>query len=265
MADPLSIVADQLRRRLTGALALQVREAVGAIPEDRLWWRPNPQSNSVGVLILHLAGAIRHFLCRQIGGFAYTRNRESEFEPNRSWTKQRVLEEFDAAIRGAEATFAALTADKLAAPSPDPRFQIVAEDIIGVVLHASTHVGQIVYLAKLMDSQLEPELWRRSHEAAARSPGRCLVLIRLFQQATIRLGSALGSQLRQVLRTAYFVVRRRRVASSQTEQGLERGHGLLAAIVAKNKFVKVNLELIPAHAVIGPDQPLLQVANSAVR
>jgi hypothetical protein len=40
---------------------------------------------------------------------------------------------------------------------------------------------------------------------------------------------------------------------------------LFAAIMAKDKFIEVNLELMTAHTVVGSDQPLLQIANSAVR
>src|SRR5580693_6046245 len=53
--------------------------------------------------------------------------------------------------------------------------------------------------------------------------------------------------------------------SPETEQGLERGHGLSAPIVAKDEFIKINLKLIAAHAVIGSDQPLLEIPNGAVR
>ena len=42
--------------------------------------------------------------------------------------------------------------------------------------------------------------------------------------------------------------------SSETEQGLERSHGLPAPIVAKDEFIKINLKLIAAHVVIGSDQ-----------
>src|SRR5713226_7819528 len=51
----------------------------------------------------------------------------------------------------------------------------------------------------------------------------------------------------------------------EAEEGLEGGHRLLAAIVSEDKFVEVHLELTSAHAVIGPDQPLLEVANGTVR
>src|SRR5262245_35334469 len=51
---------------------------------------------------------------------------------------------------------------------------------------------------------------------------------------------------------------------SQTEQSLKSGHRLVTPIVAKNKLIEVNLELRTADPVISADQPLLQVANSAV-
>jgi hypothetical protein len=44
---------------------------------------------------------------------------------------------------------------------------------------------------------------------------------------------------------------------AEAEQGLERSHGCLATIVAKNEFIKIDLQLIAAYAVIGPDEPLL--------
>src|ERR1039458_6395321 len=53
-------------------------------------------------------------------------------------------------------------------------------------------------------------------------------------------------------------------SGAETEQGLERGHRLPPAIMAKDEFVEINLKLITAHAVISSDQPLLQVANGAV-
>jgi hypothetical protein len=43
-------------------------------------------------------------------------------------------------------------------------------------------------------------------------------------------------------------------SDSEAEQGLERGHGLPLPIVATDESIKVNLELIAAHAVIGSNQ-----------
>ena len=90
------------------------------------------------------------------------------------------------------------------------------------------------------------------------------MLIRLFQQTTIGCGTLRAGFSRGPLRheSAY---RAWVTSGSEAEQGLERGHGLPAPIVAKYEFVEIDLELIAAHPVVGSDQPLLQVANRAVR
>ena len=43
---------------------------------------------------------------------------------------------------------------------------------------------------------------------------------------------------------------------SEAQQGLECPRRLLAPIMAKEDFIKISLELMAAHAVIGPEQPL---------
>jgi hypothetical protein len=53
--------------------------------------------------------------------------------------------------------------------------------------------------------------------------------------------------------------------SAKSEQSLERSHRRFPPIVAKYEFIQVNLELIAAHAVMGTQQPLLEIANGPVR
>ena len=40
----------------------RLRAAVGSLGDDRVWWRPNEASNSVGNLLLHLNGNVRQWL-----------------------------------------------------------------------------------------------------------------------------------------------------------------------------------------------------------
>ena len=68
----------------------------------------------------------------------------------------------------------------------------------------------------------------------------------------------------QILSASNTAVSCRALLGPQTEQGLKSGHGLVTPIVAKNKLIKVNLELPAADTVVGADQPLLEVADSAV-
>jgi predicted nuclease with RNAse H fold len=60
-------------------------------------------------------------------------------------------------------------------------------------------------------------------------------------------------------------VGRWRATSPKAEQRLKGGHGLFTAIVPKDKLVQIRLELRAAHTVIGPDQPVLEIPDRAVR
>jgi uncharacterized damage-inducible protein DinB len=57
----------------------KIRAAVEALPPDALWWRANDQSNSVGNLLMHLAGNIRQWIVAGVGGAPDRRNRDGEF------------------------------------------------------------------------------------------------------------------------------------------------------------------------------------------
>ena len=54
------------------------------------------------------------------------------------------------------------------------------------------------------------------------------------------------------------------VESSKAKDSLESGHGLPPAVVSEDELIEIDLELTPAYAVVGANQPLLQVAYSSV-
>jgi hypothetical protein len=77
-------------------------------------------------------------------------------------------------------------------------------------------------------------------------------------------GSGCSGRYRTVRAAPNLHVWHGSTCGSETEQGLKSGHRCLAAIVTENKLIQVNLELLATHAVIGPDQPLLQVPNGPI-
>ena len=72
-------------------------------------------------------------------------------------------------------------------------------------------------------------------------------------------------ELRKVCCTAYLLIMCRFASGPEAEQCLERGHGQPPAIMAKDEFIEINWELRTAYAMMGPNQPLLQVSNRTVR
>src|SRR5215467_11456563 len=74
---------DRARYLLLTEYRTKIRLAVEALPEDALWWRPNDQSNSVGNLLLHLAGNVRQWMVSGVGTAPDIRHRAAEFAPVR--------------------------------------------------------------------------------------------------------------------------------------------------------------------------------------
>ena len=71
MARPLSaaqVFIDQSRRYLKDEYLPKIETCLDRLSEAEIWWRPNESSNSVGNLVLHLAGNIRQWIVAGVGG-----------------------------------------------------------------------------------------------------------------------------------------------------------------------------------------------------
>lgn len=153
-----------LKVRVTSVFPMQVHTAVEKLSDEQLWWRPNDASNSIANLILHLTGSLDHYLNRAMGGFAYERDRAAEFAARGSMNKAELLARFDEMVRRAERTFGELTGERLSDPSTEPeRNTYLAEDLVGIAAHVANHVGQIVWIAKMLEGSLD-EAWMRAHK-----------------------------------------------------------------------------------------------------
>ncbi|MEK6335388.1 MAG: DUF1572 family protein [Acidobacteriota bacterium] len=163
--DIREMALQALRIRVTKVFPEQIRSCIEQLNEEQLWWRPNEQSNSVGNLVLHVRGAVFHFLCRGVGGFEYERDRPAEFADSGSVKKQQLLALFDEMVEKATQTFDGLNASRLGHAEP-AYYSIVFEDLLGVAIHLATHAGQIVYITKMLKEGSIDDLWTRTHRGA---------------------------------------------------------------------------------------------------
>ena len=60
--DPGRAFIERSRRFFTRDYLPRIRGAVGKLSQEDVWWRPNEASNSVGNLLLHLAGDARQWI-----------------------------------------------------------------------------------------------------------------------------------------------------------------------------------------------------------
>jgi len=138
------------RHYLSQEYPAKLRNALAAIPEDKLWWRPNEESNSVGNLLLHLTGNIRQWIVAGVGGASVTRNRAAEFATRDGGSAAEILAELERALAEVDQVLSELTAVRLAERCTiQGRDVTVLDAVLHVVEHFSYHLGQIILVAKI--------------------------------------------------------------------------------------------------------------------
>ena len=128
----------------------KIRMAVVGLPQDIVWWRANEESNSIGNLLLHLAGNIRQWVVTGIGGAAGTRVRSLEFSMREGPDAAELLEILESAVRDADAVLATIDSGQLDRElTIQGRQTTVLAAVYHVVEHFSMHAGQIFVIAKM--------------------------------------------------------------------------------------------------------------------
>ena len=123
---------------------------VKCLTDEDLWWRPNTVSNSAGNLLLHLAGNVRQWLIAGVGQNPDTRQRQSEFDTQKGWSLEDLLDRLHATLLEADAVLEQISiAELMDARTIQGLDVTVMEAIYHVVEHFSTHVGQFIYITKL--------------------------------------------------------------------------------------------------------------------
>ena len=129
---------------------LKIRAAVETMPADALWWRANEQSNSVGNLLMHLAGNIRQWIVGGIGGQPNARDRAGEFAARGGANAEALLADLDRALDEVDAVLAGLSETELATSRTiQGRDVNVFEAVYHVTEHFAMHAGQIILIAKM--------------------------------------------------------------------------------------------------------------------
>lgn len=148
--DAAAAFLETTRRYLAVEYRTKLRHAVEAMPEAGIWARSDDASNSVGNLLLHLAGNIRQWIVGGVGQQTTVRDRAGEFAAREGQSRAALLADIDRALDEADEVLAAVTpAELLHRRVIQARDRTVLEAVFHVVEHFSYHLGQIVLLVKL--------------------------------------------------------------------------------------------------------------------
>lgn len=147
---PLAPFLEESRRLLADEYPRKIAVALRSFDEEDLWWRPNPASNSVGNLLVHLAGNVRQWVVHGLSGAPDQRERAAEFARRSGLGPEEAFGVLMDSVRAADRELARLDPAILERP-----IRIQGVDTTGlralyhVVEHFSMHTGQILYIAKL--------------------------------------------------------------------------------------------------------------------
>lgn len=128
----------------------KIRRCLDALPAPALWRRSDEQSNSVGNLLLHLAGNVRQWIVSSVGDAPDTRYRAAEFAAREGATADELFGALRGTLDEADAVLASLSAAQLLTHRTiQGRDVTVLDAVYHVVEHFSLHTGQIILLTKL--------------------------------------------------------------------------------------------------------------------
>src|SRR3977135_3586999 len=127
----------------------KIERSLDLLTDEQIWWRANPQSNSIGNLLLHLSGNVRQWIVCGVGGAPDNRDRDSEFAQRDRIPSRELLAGLKQTLSEADAALARFDAGKLR-----DQYSIQGRDVTAlaaifhVVEHFSMHAGQILYITK---------------------------------------------------------------------------------------------------------------------
>lgn len=114
----------------------KIQHCLNQLDEGQVWWRPEPGMNSIGNLLLHLAGNVRQWIVAGVGDLEDTRQRHQEFAERDELPKGELLQSLVAVLAEAKRTMeAASEADLLT----ETRIQGHDVTKLGAIWHSVTH------------------------------------------------------------------------------------------------------------------------------
>ncbi len=129
----------------------EIERCVARLTDEQIWWRANEASNSIGNILVHLAGSSRFWAAEVIGGEPTGRVRQREFDERGPMPAAQLLEGLRASVDEVERRLAGLTAEALlekrAARSEEVTVHFA---VYHIVEHFAMHTGQVISMTKAL-------------------------------------------------------------------------------------------------------------------
>lgn len=139
-------IADELDAALS-----RIVHCVAQLTDQQVWLRPHKEMNSIGNLLLHLAGNVGQLLVSGVGGEPDTRDRPAEFAARGPIPKADLLDRLTGVVNRAKAAVATASDTVLCQPIPIKRFDWTGlQAVIRCVAHFRGHTQEIIHMTRVL-------------------------------------------------------------------------------------------------------------------
>jgi uncharacterized damage-inducible protein DinB len=147
--DVTSAFIQQARELLRDEYLPKIEGCLEKLSDEQVWWRANPDSNSIGNLILHLSGNARQWIVSGLGGQPDRRLRPTEFSERLVIPRGELLMRLNETLSEVDRVLASFQTEQIL-----DRYQIQGNEVTAlaaifhVTEHFSMHTGQIIFITK---------------------------------------------------------------------------------------------------------------------
>lgn len=144
------------RAFLTQDYMPKIERCLDQLTEEQVWSRSNDASNSIGNLLVHLAGSSSYWAVEVIGGKPIGRNRQAEFDRRESIPPERLMADLRAVVSEVDRQLAGLTAETLleVRATRDEKLTVLW-CVYHLIEHFAMHTGQILSMTKALVGELQ--------------------------------------------------------------------------------------------------------------
>jgi uncharacterized damage-inducible protein DinB len=129
----------------------KIERCLEKLTDEQIWWRSNPEANSVGNLLLHISGNARQWIVCGLGGETDKRERDAEFRERGGIARDELLSRLKGTVLDADRVLASFDPHRLLDQYPIQGTETTAlAAIFHVTEHFSMHTGQIILLTKML-------------------------------------------------------------------------------------------------------------------
>jgi uncharacterized damage-inducible protein DinB len=154
------VFLDESRRLLLSDHLPKIERCLERLSDEDLWWRPGEASNSIGNLLLHLAGNVNQWIVGGVGKRPYQRERQKEFDERTHLSGRELVSRLKAVVEEAAGVIGSVDAESLLSRRQIQGYDVtVLEAIYHVVEHFGMHTGQIIVLTKIRTGE-DLKLWQ---------------------------------------------------------------------------------------------------------